>query len=96
MKQNLFINDFKIEAEQIMHQFVEKDGRKVNKLTIDFIVSHEDYHDVTTLLYKNNFDVKVPDSNLSFQAKISNYATSITNLYEENSKGTFHLELQEM
>ncbi|RXT06949.1 DUF3219 family protein [Ammoniphilus sp. CFH 90114] len=50
---------------------------------------------MTTLLYKQSFDVKVPGSKLEFRGTIVNYSTSITNLYKENEVGDFRLELIE-
>lgn len=65
------------------------------QISFEFTVTHEDYHDVTTLLYKNDFIVHVPKKNLEFPAVITNYSTSITNLYEKGSTGLFKLELTE-
>ncbi|WP_078598146.1 DUF3219 family protein [Evansella clarkii] len=65
------------------------------QVTLDFKVSHEDYHEITTLLYKGVFDVEVPDKGLSFKGKIANYSTSVTNLYEKGNVGSFHLSLIE-
>lgn len=64
-------------------------------VSFDFDVTSEDYHDITKLLYKNEFTVTIPGKNITFDATISNYSTSITNLYEENQTGNFHLELTE-
>lgn len=64
-------------------------------ISFDFEVTSEDYHDITTLLYKNDFNVTIPGKNIQFDATISNYSTSITNLYEEGQTGDFHLELEE-
>ncbi|WP_226035300.1 DUF3219 family protein [Aquibacillus saliphilus] len=65
-------------------------------ISVDFKVSHEEYHEITTLLYKGSFDVNVPEKNVSFFATIQNYFTSITNLYQEGEVGDFHLSLVEM
>ncbi|MFC0560098.1 DUF3219 family protein [Halalkalibacter alkalisediminis] len=46
----------------------------------DFEVTSEEYHAMTTLLYKMNFDVKIPDRNWSGRPAIRNYSTSFTNL----------------
>lgn len=67
----------------------------LRKITFDFEVTSEEYHDITTLLYKNDFMVTLPGKNIHFPATISNYSTSVTNLYEENQVGSFHLELVE-
>jgi hypothetical protein len=42
------------------------------------------------------FDLKIPQSNEEFRAEIFNYATSVTNLYEENAVGDFSLVLLEV
>ncbi|UTR13042.1 YkvR family protein [Evansella sp. LMS18] len=65
------------------------------QVTVDFKVSHEDYHEITTLLYKGVFDVEVPERGLAFKGKIANYSTSVTNLYEKGNLGNFHLSLIE-
>lgn len=90
MKRKVFINNYPIEAKNF-----QKEVSKHCKISFEFTVTHEDYHDVTTLLYKNDFIVKVPAENLEFPATISNYSTSITNLYEEGAEGEFKLELME-
>jgi Protein of unknown function (DUF3219) len=73
-----------------------KNGKKHKKIAFDFKVSSKDYHDITTLLYKNGFVVKVPSENLEFNASIHTYSTSLTNLYEEGAVGDFQLELVEV
>ncbi len=90
MGKKIFINNYPIEVENFQHD--DFNHRKIN---VDFIVKHEDYHDITTLLYENDFIVKVPEENLEFPATITNYSTSITNLYEEGAEGEFKLELTE-
>ncbi|GAJ98324.1 MULTISPECIES: DUF3219 family protein [unclassified Geomicrobium] len=59
-----------------------------------FQVHSNDYHAVTTLLYRQRFLVTIPDQNRSFNGSIINYSTSITNLYEPDQVGTFSLTLQ--
>ncbi|KHF39910.1 DUF3219 family protein [Halalkalibacter okhensis] len=62
------------------------------KITFDFKVkSGEEYHKITTLLYKMNFDVKVPKEEIEFKGTIHNYSTSFTNLYEKIMLGCFTL-----
>ncbi|AQQ54951.1 hypothetical protein B0X71_01670 [Planococcus lenghuensis] len=75
--------------------FFEKEhlGRRI--VGFDFQVTHESYHDVTVLLYENDFRVEIPSLEVDFQAVIHNYFTSFTNLYEEGAVGDFHLELIE-
>jgi len=90
VKREVLINDVPIEA----FNYRKEDSHRY-KINFDFIVKHEDYHDITTLLYENDFIVKVPKENLEFVATITNYSTSITNLYEEGAEGKFKLELTE-
>lgn len=90
LQQKIIINDYPIEAINVKFEHEEP-----NKLSFDFVVTHEQYHDVTTLLYKNDFTVEFPNENIQFSAVISNYATSVTNLYETGAEGDFHLELIE-
>lgn len=68
----------------------------LHKVTVEFKVTSEEYHDVTTLLYKGTFDVKVPVNGLAFKGTIHEYSTSITNLYEKGQVGVFHLSLLEV
>lgn len=90
MNRKVFINDYSIEAYNVQINDVDR-----MKLKFNFTVTHENYHDVTTLLYENDFKVQIPDMNLTFRATISKYSTSITNLYEVGSAGEFTLELLE-
>jgi len=55
-----------------------------------------EYHDVTVHLYKNTFDVKIPELDLSFRGTINNYSTSRTDFTDENSSSLFSLELIEI
>ncbi|HWO96642.1 MAG TPA: DUF3219 family protein [Bacillus sp. (in: firmicutes)] len=74
-----------------------KTGSERYKINFEFKVrSGKEYHDITTLLYKGIFDVKVPERGLEFRGTIYNYSTSITNLYKENAVGDFKLELREV
>lgn len=90
MTQKILIDDFPIEAIEF-----EKKQTQPYVIAFKFLVTHERYHDVTTLLYKNDFLVKIPADNIEFPATISKYSTSVTNLYEEGSVGEFKLELTE-
>jgi hypothetical protein len=88
----IFLNDTLI---KIVHYDEEKvDG--LNKITVDFNVTSEEYHDVTTLLYKGTFDVLVPERDLSFRGTIQQYSTSFTNLYIKGQVGDFKLSLLEV
>jgi len=97
MIQKVIINNYSIDVENLREEIItgKTMNEKLRKISLDFQVSHKDYHDITTLLYTNDFIVKVPAKNISFPATIQSYSTSITNLYEENAVGDFKLELIE-
>ncbi|MEH7223427.1 DUF3219 family protein [Bacillus sp. JJ1566] len=92
MVTEIYLNDYKLDVSNY-HDETENDRLLIK---IDFKVSSEDYHDVTTLLYKGNFDLKVPERNIACTATIHEYSTSITNLYEKNQVGDFTLTLREI
>jgi hypothetical protein len=72
--------------------------RKINgfiQISIEFKVTSEEYHDIATLLYQGEFEVKVPEGNLKFRGRIVEYSTSITNLYESWQVGNYKLVLLE-
>jgi len=68
----------------------------LTKISIHFKVNHEDYHEITTLLYNGTFDVEVPEKDLTFKGTIDNYSTSIINLYKQGNVGDFQLSLLEV
>jgi hypothetical protein len=75
-------------------ELTQADG--FQRISAEFNVTSEEYHDVTTLLYKGEFDVEVPDKQLIFRGKMVEYSTSITNLYENGQVGVFRLVLLEV
>lgn len=79
-----------------VHKYEELKVNTLNKITVDFKVTSEEYHDITTLLYKGTFDVKVPERDLSLRASIYQYSTSFTNLYIKGQVGDFKLVLIEV
>ncbi|GAA0479833.1 YkvR family protein [Salinibacillus aidingensis] len=91
----IILDDLRIQAEYLQHEWILKEDKRLRKVIFDFKVTSDDYHQVTTKLYENDFTVKIPDENLQFQASISTYSTSITNLYHEGEVGDYHLELIE-
>lgn len=92
MVNTIILNDTSIELEG--YKEAMEDG--LHKIWIEFKVSSEDYHDITTLLYKGVFDVKVLEKGISFKGDIQEYSTSITNLYEKGQVGDFRLCLREL
>ncbi|SDJ04815.1 DUF3219 family protein [Alteribacillus bidgolensis] len=65
----------------------------VHQISVDF---SEQYHDITTLLYRGTFNVAVPERDITFKGTIQQYSTSITNLYKKGQTADFHLRLIEM
>jgi hypothetical protein len=78
--------------ESIIDPISRKSRRKI---IFDFKVTSENYHDVAVLLYEMEFHVRIPEKDLGFQASISNYSTSVTNLYLDGQVADYHLELIE-
>ncbi len=66
------------------------------KISVDFNVTSEEYHDITTLLYSGTFDVKIPERDVTFRGTIYNYSTSLTNLYVKDQIGQYKLTLMEV
>ncbi|MEH7885230.1 DUF3219 family protein [Bacillus sp. JJ1609] len=76
-------------------QYNESNINGLIQISIEFKVTSEEYHDIATLLYEGEFEVKVPEDNLKFRARIVEYSTSITNLYESGQVGIYKLMLLE-
>ncbi|MDN3428069.1 DUF3219 family protein [Microbacterium sp. APC 3898] len=97
METTVWINDTQINA----YNFKEETANDANsrqqkrKISFDFKVTSEEYHDVAVLLYKMNFRIRVPEQDLEFDASISNYSTSITDLYKPGQVADYYLELIE-
>jgi hypothetical protein len=91
MVKEIKLNDTVIHVKSYKEEL--QDG--LHSITVVFNVGNEDYHAITTLLYKNDFRVAVPEKQLSFEAAIQQYSTSVTNLYEKGNIGEFTLTLLE-
>jgi hypothetical protein len=87
----IILNDYSISVEH----YDEKKTQGGNLISVIFHVTSEDYHDVTTLLYKGTFNVKIPEKNRNFEGTIQEYSTSMTNLYEKGNVGEFKISLLE-
>ena len=92
MVKEIILNDTVMKIDH----YVEEKVNHLNKISIDFKVTSEDYHDVTTLLYKGTFTIRVPERDLAFKGTIQEYSTSVTNLYEKDQVGDFKLTLLEV
>ncbi len=75
-------------------ELIQVDG--LQRISTEFNVTSEEYHDVATLLYKGEFEVKVPANQLAYRGKIVEYSTSVTNLYESGQVGIFRLVFLEV
>lgn len=93
----VWIDNKKILASDFKEQRLElagsEEGRR--KISFSFKVSSEEYHDVAVLLYKNDFQVRVPELDLEFPATIHNYSTDRTDLYQPGQVADYYLELAE-
>ncbi|MGE7903279.1 DUF3219 family protein [Peribacillus sp. NPDC094092] len=97
MVDKVILNDVPLQVTDFLSETVkDSEGKEIKKVSFNFRVTHSEYHDITTLLYQMVFDLKIPQSNEEFRAEIFNYATSVTNLYEENAVGEFSLVLLEV
>jgi hypothetical protein len=88
----IFLNNTAI----MLDRYEEEKVNGLHKISIEFKVTSEDYHEVTSLLYKGTFNVKIPEKGLEFKGAIQQYSTSITNLYETGQVGDFKLTLLEV
>jgi hypothetical protein len=97
MTLTVWIDDTEIAASNYKEESVadKASGKPIRKIAFDFKVTSADYHDIAVLLYKMDFRIRVPEKGLDFFATITNYSTSITNLYEENQVADYKLELTE-
>lgn len=95
MVKQVILNDTPIDVFNFREETIvnKETGATVPKISFQFIVTNEEYHDITVLLYEMEFHVKVPEKEMAFPATIHAYSTSVTNLYEAGAEGIFSLEL---
>ncbi|WP_353654009.1 DUF3219 family protein [Bacillus sp. ISL-55] len=94
---DILVDRIILDGETILISHFEMDNTGgQRRIAAHFPVTSEDYHNVTTLLYKGEFDVHVPAKEITFRGKIVEYSTSVTNLYESGQVGTFQLTLLEV
>ncbi|MGE7601657.1 DUF3219 family protein [Peribacillus sp. NPDC097675] len=97
MVDEVVLNDVSLHVTNFHAESVEdSEGGEYRKVSFDFKVTSEEYHDITTLLYQMVFELKIPETREEYRAEIFNYSTSLTNLYEENAVGDFSLTLIEV
>lgn len=92
MTMEILLDSVPISAEH----FEQEEIDELLLLSFVFNVTSEQYHDITTLLYRNVFNVEVRDRGLKFRGEIQQYSTTFTNLYEKGNTGKFHLKLLEV
>lgn len=92
MVKEIILNDTSIHVDS----FKEDRDENLYRICVDFKVTSEEYHAITTLLYEEKFNIKVPEKGLTFRGNIQEYSTSITNLYEKGQVGDFSLCLREL
>ena len=86
----LRLNDVTLE----MSTYQEESEPK-RKIAFTLHVTSETYHDIAVLLYEKTLNVEVPERNLAFRGEITNYSTSLTNLYEAGAVSEFYIEITE-
>jgi hypothetical protein len=98
MVNEVILNDFVIKVTNFKKDTVRnKTDKNLKVISFEFKVrGGNEYHDVTSHLYKTTFDVKVPEKDLVFRGTINNYSTSRTDFTDEDSIADFKLELIEV
>jgi len=91
MVNEIIINDTPIS----LTKYKEKKINDLLEISVEFPVTSEEYHAITTLLYKNHFHVRVPEKDLVFHGVIKQYSTALINLYKENQISQFSLQIIE-
>lgn len=79
-----------------LNSYQEEKTNGLYKVSVEFNVTSEEYHDIATLLYSEKFDVKIPEKDITFIGTIINYSTSLTNLYVKGQVGQYKLTLLEV
>ncbi|WP_019415163.1 DUF3219 family protein [Paenisporosarcina sp. TG20] len=97
MVSEVILDDYVLKVLDLKECDIEEDNQVLKKIQFDFKVrGGNEYHDVTVLLYKTTFDVKVPELDLAFKGTIINYSTSRTDFSDERNVADFHLEIVEV
>lgn len=91
------VNEIQLDDTKIHVTHYEKTHNKNRlQISVTFNVTSEAYHDIATLLYKEQFDVKVPQDQIEFRGTIKKYSTSLINLYEAEQVSEYKLTLEEI
>lgn len=73
----------------------QEESEPKRKIAFSLNVTSETYHDIAVLLYEKTFHVEVPERGLAFR-EMTNYSTSLTNLYEPGAVSEFYIEITEI
>lgn len=92
MVEKITLNNHDIEVKEF--QQTEENGRIV--ISVVFDVTSGEYHDVSVLLYEDQFDLEVPGKDMKFKCVISQFSTSMDNLYEEGNVGEYRVTFTEI
>jgi len=93
----VILDDYVLKVLNFEECSVKENDKEMKTIRFDFKVrGGNEYHDVTVLLYKTTFDVKVPTRDLDFKGTIINYSTSRSDFEDENTEADFHLEILEV
>ncbi|OIS67357.1 hypothetical protein A4A36_01315 [Bacillus subtilis] len=74
----------------------QEENEPKRKIACTLNVTSETYHDIAVLLYEKTFNVEVPERDLAFRGEMTNYSTSLTNLYEPGAVSEFYIEITEI
>jgi hypothetical protein len=99
MVDEVILDDVTIQVTGYKEESVKGDqgGEESKQISFDFIVKgKDDYHDITVLLYREVFEVRVPARKLNFRGRINHYATAIPNFEDEGAGVAFSLGLIEL
>ncbi|WP_210366825.1 DUF3219 family protein [Bacillus sp. REN3] len=91
MVKEMILNGYSIQ----LTQYKERLEEGLHKVSIKFNVTSEEYYPITTLLYQDEMLVEIPETGLEFTGKITEYSTSVTNLYQEGQTGQFSVTFME-
>ncbi len=91
------VNEIHLDQTPIkVYEYKDERENGLHRLTVSFKVTSEEYHDIAVLLYQETFDIHVPEQGLNFRGRITNYSTSITNLYEKGNVGDYQVTFSEI
>lgn len=78
-----------------IEEYTEAAVKEKKLITVRFMVHHEEYHAVTSMLYEPEFFLEVPEKDMAIKAAIYNYSTEVVDLYQPGSVGEFKVTFKE-